>query len=145
MLINRSRLGYAIRVTGLNAMFARYSGIHVNKVVLAAQLIAGALAGFGGANEMIGMYNRFQYQGLTQYGFDGVIIAIIAKNNPAFVPVGALFLAYIRVGADIMNRSSDVPLEVISVIQAVIIMLIVANKFLGKLRNRALIRLSLGE
>ena len=145
VLINRSRLGYAIRVTGLNAMFARYSGIHVNKVVLAAQLIAGALAGFGGANEMIGMYNRFQYQGLTQYGFDGVIIAIIAKNNPAFVPVGALFLAYIRVGADIMNRSSDVPLEVISVIQAVIIMLIVANKFLGKLRNRALIRLSLGE
>lgn len=142
ILITKSKLGYEIRISGHNRFFAKYAGINVNKSVLMAQLIGGALAGFGGATEMLGMYTRFQYQGLTQYGFDGMIIAIIAKNKPSVVPFAALFLAYIRIGADIMNRNSDIPLEMISVIQSIIIMLVVASMFLSKFRQKFLVKLS---
>lgn len=145
LLLNKTKLGYEIRMVGKNKNFSKYTGIKVAGTIMAAQVIGGILAGFGGASEMLGMYNRFQYQGLTQYGFDGMIIAIIAKNNPAVVPFSAFFLAYIRIGADIMNRTSDVPMELISVIQAVIIMLIVAKRFLNKLQQKRIVEMSKNE
>jgi simple sugar transport system permease protein len=140
LMIYRTKTGYAIRIVGQNDRFACYNGISVNKTILLAQMFGGILAGFGGASEMLGMYTRFQYQALTQYGFDGMLIAIIARNNPAVVPLAALFLAYIRTGADIMNRNSDVPLEIISVIQSVIIMLVVAKMFLNKFKHEQIVK-----
>ncbi len=142
IMMYRTGLGYAIRTIGQNKNFAKYAGMGVGGVVLLTQVIGGALAGFGGAAEMIGMYNRFQYQGLPQYGFDGMLIAIMAKYNPALVPVAAIFLAYIRTGADIMNRTSDVPYEIISVIQSAIIMLVVAKMFLNNLKHKQIVKYS---
>lgn len=139
-LMYRTGLGYAIRTIGQNKNFAKYAGMSVGGVVLMAQVIGGALAGFGGATEMTGMYNRFQYQGLPQYGFDGMLIAIMARYNPALVPLAAVFLAYIRTGADIMNRTSDVPYEIISVIQSAIIMLVVAKMFLNNLKHKQIVK-----
>lgn len=141
-IMYRTITGFEVRIVGRNEKFASYVGIHVRKAILLAQMLGGALAGFAGATEMLGMYTRFQYQGLTQYGFDGMLIAIIARNNPLIVPVAAIFLAYIRTGADIMNRNSDVPLEIISVIQAIIIMLVVAQMFLSKYKHRMIVRYS---
>ncbi len=142
IMMYRTGLGYAIRTIGQNKNFAKYAGMGVGGVVLLTQVIGGVLAGFGGAAEMIGMYNRFQYQGLPQYGFDGMLIAIMAKYNPALVPVAAIFLAYIRTGADIMNRTSDVPYEIISVIQSAIIMLVVAKMFLNNLKHKQIVKYS---
>lgn len=142
IMMYHTGLGYAIRTIGKNKNFAKYAGMGVGGVVLLAQVIGGALAGFGGATEMIGMYNRFQYQGLPQYGFDGMLIAIMAKYNPALVPVAAVFLAYIRTGADIMNRTSDVPYEIIAVIQSAIIMLVVAKMFLNNLKHKQIVKYS---
>ena len=142
LTLYRTKLGYSVRMIGHNEHFSRYSGMKVGGTLLVVQLIGGALAGFGGATEMIGMYTRFQYQGLTQYGFDGMLIAIIARYNPALVPIAAVFLSYIRTGADIMNRTSDVPMEIISVIQAGIIMLIVAKKFLNTFEYKQVVNQS---
>lgn len=144
-MMYRTKLGYSIRMVGQNPHFAKYAGIGVGGTLMSAQLIGGGLAGFGGATEMLGMYTRFQYQGLTQYGFDGMLIAIIAQYNPAVVPVAAFFLAYMRTGADIMNRNSDVPLEIISVIQAIIIMLVVAKMFLNKFKHKQIVKYSKQE
>ena len=58
----------------------------------------------GGAVEQLGMYKRFEYSGLSGHGFDGVMIAVIAGNNPKYVPIAALFLAYVNVGAETMAR-----------------------------------------
>lgn len=140
IMMYRTGLGYSIRTIGQNRNFAKYAGMSVGGVVMITQIIGGALAGFGGATEMVGMYNRFQYQGLPQYGFDGMIIAIMAKYNPALVPVAAIFLAYIRTGADIMNRTSDVPYEIISVIQSSIIMLVAAKMFLNNMKHKQIVK-----
>ena len=142
LFLYRSKAGYAIRMVGMNSNFAKYSGISVMGTILGCQLIGGFIAGVGGAVEQLGMYNRFQYQSLSNHGFDGIMIAILARYNPKFVPIAALFLAYIRVGADVMARTSDVPVEIVNIIQAVVIMFVAAERFLEGWRHRRIVAAS---
>lgn len=132
----RTKWGYEIRMTGENQKFAHYSGINTFKVILLSQVIGGAIAGIGGATEVLGMYSRFQWQSQPGYGWDGIIVAILARNNPLLVPVGAIFLAYLRVGADLMARTTDVQSEVIAIIQGIMIMLIAAERFLAYWKHK---------
>jgi simple sugar transport system permease protein len=136
LFMQKTRWGFRIRLTGANASFSRYSGIDTNAVVVYSQVIGGFVAGIGGSIELLGMYTRFSWQSLPGYGWDGVIVAILARNNPLFVPVAAFFLAYLRIGADIMSRYSDVPNEFVALIQGTIIILIAASSFLAKYRHR---------
>jgi len=134
----RTKWGYALRMTGSNREFAHYSGMPVRKVVVWTQIAGCAIAGFGGAVELLGMFNSFRWVASPGFGFDAIIVAVLAKLNPWMVPVTALFLAYIRVGADILNRSGDVPFEIVSVVQATVIILIAATGFLRHLKQKTL-------
>lgn len=142
LVVYKTQWGYALRTTGLNEKFARYSGIKVGSVIIAAQVIGSALASLGGSVEMLGIYSTFKWADTPGYGFDGVIIATLARNNPLYVPLSAFFLAYIRTGADILNRSTDIPAEIISVVQATIILLIAAKAFLNKWKQRQIVKVS---
>lgn len=142
LLMYKNKLGYEIRMTGQNQKFAKYSGINTIKVMLTAQLIGGFLAGVGGATEILGMYTRHEWASTPGYGWDGFIVATLARYNPAMVPIAAFFLAYLRVGADAMSRYTDIPSEVVIIIQAIMIVLISAEGFLsmkkykrGELKN----------
>ncbi len=139
LYLRRSRGGYAIRAVGMNMNFARYAGIPVASVILSCQLLGGLIAGAGGAVEVLGMYERFQYQALTNHGFDGILVAIMAKYHPKLVPVSALFLAYVRVGADIMARMTDVTVEIVYLIQAVIILFVASERFLAGWEHRRIV------
>ncbi len=135
----RMSMGYKIRMVGENREFARYSGIKIFRVAMASQLVGGFFAGLGGALQVGGMYTRYKWVALPGYGWDGIIISILARNNPIFIPLAAFFIAYIRTGADIMARgNSGVPTELVSITQGVIIILIVARQFLAGYRNKTL-------
>lgn len=136
----RSKGGYEIRVIGRNQAFATYSGLPVKKVMMKAHLIGGFLAGMGGAVEVLGMYNRFQYAGNTNLGFDGIMIGIMAAYNPKLIPLCAFFYAYVKEGAAILARSSDIPVELVNIIQAIIMMLVVAERFLYKQKHAMMVR-----
>ncbi len=140
IFLYKTKWGYEIRMTGENMNFAKYSGIKVNKVILYASLIGGFLAGMGGSVEILGMYTRFQWERSPGYGWDGMMVAILAKKNPALVPFAAFFLAYLRIGADVISRTSDVPVEFVNVIQAIVIMFIAAEMFLSGMKHRAITR-----
>ncbi len=129
--IYKTKWGYELRTVGDNIEFAKYSGIQTTKVLIVSQFIGGALAGIGGAVEMSGMYRRFLWDVPMSYAWDGVIIALLAKNNPKYVPFAAFFLSYLRIGADLMSRRGDVDNEIIAIIQAVMILLIAAERFLA--------------
>lgn len=136
IFVYKTKWGYEIRLVGSNLEFAKHTGINTAKVIIMTQMLAGAIAGMGGASEKLGMYTRFGWADAPTYAWDGVIIAILAGNNPKFVPFAAFFLAYIRVGADIMSRKSDVPNELIAIIQGIIILLITAERFLYVVKQR---------
>ncbi|MNI36981.1 D-allose transporter subunit [compost metagenome] len=140
LFMYKTRWGYELRMTGANREFAEYSGIKTGRVIIYVHLLAGLIAGIGGSVEVLGMYSRFQWNALPGYGMDGALVAMIAKNSPIGVVGAALFLAYIRVGADMMSRYSDVPSEMIAIIQAIILLLVSADQFLKFWKNRMLLK-----
>lgn len=134
--MRRTKWGYALKITGENQTFARYSGIGVGGVILASQFIGG----IGGAVQVLGMYERFQWSTLPGYGFDGIIVAILARKNPIFVPIAAFFLAYLRIGSDAMSSATNVTNEIISIIQSIIILFVSAKVFLDAYRQRMVVK-----
>nr|WP_315021301.1 ABC transporter permease [uncultured Aminipila sp.] len=145
VFLYRTKTGYSVRILGQNKDYANYSGIKVAKVIVISQLAGGAVAGLGGAVEVMGMYGRFQWTSLPGYGWDGVIVAILAGNKPQLVPIAAIFLAYLRIGANVMARSGDVPSELITVIQAVMIILVTASALLSHIKKKVIIKEALSD
>jgi simple sugar transport system permease protein len=135
-------LGYEIRMTGQNPHFARYGGIKVLKIIILSQVFGGFIAGMGGMTEIMGIHRKYPWQNTPGYGWDGIVVAIIGRNNPLLIVLAALFLSYLRVGGQILNLQSDIPAEMITIIQSVIIMLITAEAFLAKWKYRMIIKQS---
>ena len=139
VFMNKTSIGFKSTLVGKNRNMAEYSGISSDKIIFLTQAIGGMLAGIGASVELFGMYRRFQYSSLPGYGWDGVLIAIVAKNKIQYVPIAAFFLAYLRIGADIMSRTSDIPFEIVNIIQAVMVLLISATAILSGLKKKMVI------
>lgn len=140
LFIYKTKSGHKIRTMGQNHKFAEYAGISAGMMIIMSQVIGGGLAGAGGAIEIMGMYSRFQWTSLPGYGWDGIMLAVLARNKPQFIPIAALFLAYLRVGSATMASGSNVPKEVITVIQSIMIILITASALLERIRKRQLVK-----
>ncbi len=139
LFIYRTKWGYSIRMIGINQDFAKYSGIKVAGIVIGAQMIGGFISGLGGAVENLGRYDTFLWRDLPGYGWTGVTIAILAKNNPAYVPVAAFFLAYLSRGCELMGSFAGVPSELFDIIQSVIFLFFAADQFLAKYRQKIVV------
>ncbi len=140
LFMYRTKWGYAIRMIGINQSFAQYSGMQVGTVIILSQVIGGMLSGMGGSIEVLGRFSTFLWRELPGYGWLGITIAILAKNNPIFVPFAAFFIAYLNKGCDLMATYSDVPSEMIDIIQAAIFLFFAAEQFLAKYRQRIVVR-----
>jgi simple sugar transport system permease protein len=132
--------GYEIRSTGFNDRFARFGGINVFKVIILCQVILGFLAAIGGTTEIMGIHRRFVWQDSPGYGWIGIIVAIIGRNHPLLIIPASFFLSYMQVGGRVLNLMSDVPAEMITVIQSIIILLITAEAFLSQWKYRITLR-----
>jgi len=135
-LTDKSQFGYKLKVTGINIRFARYSGIRVTAIILSSQFIGGAIAAVGGATEMLGIYQRFLWNTPVAIVWDALLIVLISNSNTVFIPLSSFFISYIRVGADMMSRTADVDTQIVAIIQAVIILLISAERFMYFLKRR---------
>lgn len=140
LFLYHTKWGYAIRMTGENSNFSKYTGINTTKAILMSQVMGGAIAGLGGAAHILGSQQRFNWEWRPGYGWDGIIIAIIAQYNPKYIPMGAFILAYLRIGSDIMSRTTDVPNEVVALIQGIMIVLIAASGFLESYRKKLVVK-----
>lgn len=128
----RTSWGLKLRLVGHNARFAEYAGIKANFIMVSAMTASGALGGLLGAMFVQGQaYGKLLVQFEGNLAFEGILIAIVAKNRPLAVPFVALFYGYLRQGALIMGIRTDVPTEVISVVQAIIILLVASSFKLG--------------
>ncbi|MCR4854687.1 MAG: ABC transporter permease [Erysipelotrichaceae bacterium] len=138
-IIYKTNFGYEARTVGQNPEFARFSGINVGKVIILGSLIAAIFCGLGATSEINGYYRRMEWDNPTGYGWDGIMIAILAGNNPLLVIPGAAFLAYIRTSADVLNMTSNIPTEIVNVVQQVVIVMIAAKGLLSKSMNKAIV------
>lgn len=136
----RTRWGYGIRMTGMNQPFVMYSGMNVAAIIIIAQVLGGFLAGVGGGLEQLGRYQYYNWTALPGYGWTGITVAILAGNNPAYVPMAALFMSYLTRGCTLMSTYCNVPSQLISFIQAVIFVFFAAERFMSGYRQKLVVR-----
>lgn len=141
----KSRIGTKIRISGSAPEFARYSGIHMTGTLIFTQILGGIFFGMGGIVDCFAVYDRYQYGALTNYGFDGLMVAVLARKKPLFIPLAAFLLAYIRTSAAILNVTSNLPIEFVYIMQAIVIMFVAAEDFLKKSKNRVIFNYSQKE
>ena len=145
LFVYRTRWGYAIRMIGINQDFSRYSGMKVASVIVLSQVLGGFLAGIGGGIEMLGRYKTFSWSSLPGYGWTGITIAILAGNNPCFVPLAAFFMAYLTKGCELMATYANVPSQLIDIIQGVIFLFFAAEQFLSGYRQKLVVKFAQEE
>lgn len=122
-------VGYEVKMLGLNPYFASYGGVNKTKVLLFSMFISGGLAGLAGTVEVLGTQYRFVDGALTGpgYAWTGIMATLLANSHPIGTAVTAIFLAALETGAMGLERNTDVPLEIASVIKAVLILFISAK------------------
>lgn len=140
-VFRRTRLGYQLRMTGLNPEFAAYGGISVQRMTLLAMAASGALAGLAGTVQVLGIDFRFIDNTLTAagYAWTGFIAAILAQGNPALVVLTGIFMAALEVGAAGMQRNTQIPLQIADIVQAGIIFMIAVRLRVGQWLRRVLL------
>jgi simple sugar transport system permease protein len=127
-VFNRWKVGYEWRLSGQNSLFARLGGCKVDKNFTTIMLVTGALAGLAGGLLVMAGPHRF-LKGLgANYAWDGVMIAIVANNGLVATLLYGMFFAAIQTGALGMELITNVPSEISQVLQAVLVLVIVASR-----------------
>jgi len=130
VILQKTTLGYEVRTSGLNPSAAESGGIKVKRVMVLAFVISGAIAGLGGAGEILGVHYRF-IQGFSPgYGFDGLAVALVGGLNPIGVLLAAVLFGALRSGGMLMTRATHVPLDIVIIIQALVIIFVAAPSFI---------------
>ena len=118
-IINRTTLGFKLRAVGFSNTAAQYAGIDTGKSFLTAMAFSGALAGIGGAVQLMGMSGRIsQFSGQEGYGFQGITVALIASCIFAGIFYGAM-----KYGGGKLSLV-NAPAEVVDIIMGIIILFI---------------------
>ena len=136
VVLRKTHFGYELRATGSNPQFARYAGIDTDRFTVLPMLLSGGLIGLGGAIQIAGR-TRSCFTDLTAgLGWNGIAVALIARNNPLGVIPAALFYAYLNAGARAAMINSDVSIELANVISSVIFYLVTAEAAFAFIRRR---------
>ncbi|HBZ09651.1 MAG TPA: ABC transporter permease [Bacillus bacterium] len=140
MMLYKTRLGYEMRLVGQNIDFARYGGIKTRRIIILSVMISGALAGLGGIIELMGVHGTYKDSFSINLAFDGIIIALLARNNPIAVLLAALFYAYLQVGGQVMQAESDVSRELAVIIQVLLVLFVSAQAVFNYLKQRSIMK-----
>lgn len=125
-ILFKTTWGYEIRSVGLNMNASKYAGMNITVVMVAAMTLSGALAGLGGASEILGVYWRQSQALSTGYGFDSIALALLAQNHPLGVILTALLFGFLRNGSKVMQLQAGIPIYIINILQAFIILFLAA-------------------
>lgn len=131
-LLARTRWGFSVRVIGLSEGAARYARLNVPARVLAVLCCSGALAGLAGAGEVLGIHHRLQEGLAVGLGYDGIIVAWLARGSPLAVPLAAFSLGALFVGADQLQTSLGLPASIGQVLEAALLLGYLAGDFLSR-------------
>jgi simple sugar transport system permease protein len=135
VLIRHTTYGFGLRIVGGNARAAKLAGLPVNRLVIAACFLGGAAAGLAGMVEVAAVHGNANASLIAGYGYTGILVAFIARQNPlAIVPV-AILLGGISASGGMLQRRLDLPDATVLVLQGVAFLMILASEtFYGRLK-----------
>ncbi len=135
----KTTLGFEVRTVGSNPDAAKYAGINVKRAIILTMAISGALAGLAGAIEVTALNYRHELGFSIGYGFDAIAIALLGKTNPWGVVLAAILFGAMRNGGTRMQFLTQIPVDIISVIQALILLFVAADaivRYIYRVRAR---------
>ncbi|MEW5817937.1 MAG: ABC transporter permease [Spirochaetota bacterium] len=127
LFLYKSHWGYEMRMCGLNREFSRYGGINVSRYLVFPMVLSGALHGLAGGISILGTYGVCLKGFSVGMGWNGIAVALIAKNNPLGVIPAAIFFAFLEAGAKAAMLHSDVTFEIAAIAQSFIFYLVTAQ------------------
>ncbi|MBF8984771.1 ABC transporter permease [Lutibacter sp. B2] len=127
-IIKKTSFGYNFKMVGENSIFSRYAGLANKKYMIRAMVISGALCGIAGCFEVYGVHYRFLQNISKGYAFDGMLVALIVRNNPLGIIFMSLFFAMLKTGSISMEVATGIPSELMLVIQSIIILFIAGEQ-----------------
>ena len=128
ILMRHTITGFAVDIVGGNLRTARMSGLSVGRLVVLVCFIGGAAAGLAGAVEIVAVHGRVSSSLVAGYGYTGILIAFIARQNPAAIIPVAILLGGIRASGGLLQRWPDLPDATVLVMQGTIFVVILASE-----------------
>lgn len=131
-VLSRTTFGYEVKTVGANPDAARYAGMRPRRLIVLVMTICGALAGLAGAGELLGIAHLTQTSYATSVGFDSIAVALLGRSSPVGVLLAALLFGGMRAGASLMQINAGIPKEIVDVLQATILLFLVANEVIRR-------------
>ena len=128
LLIEKTTLGYEMKVVGFNKRAASCNGISVIKNIILSSFLSGGLAAMAGVIEVLAVQKKLLEGISSNCGYTAVLIALIATNNPLGVLVVAILYSAMQVGANSMQRQLGVPSAISSILIGLVVLMILARK-----------------
>lgn len=132
----KSKTGYEMRMVGLNKDFAAACGIPITRSYVLAMTMSGAIVGLGGAIMICGFFGRFLGSFSSGYGWDGMMIALLAQNHPLGVIPASLFYGALANGALAMQSATGVSQEVVVMVKGAMVFFVTVTVFIQTIRRR---------
>ncbi|HUE98245.1 MAG TPA: ABC transporter permease [Anaerolineales bacterium] len=126
-MLNKTTLGFEIRTVGANPDAAKYAGVNVKRTIILTMALSGMLAGLAGSIEVTGLNYRHELGFSIGYGFDAIAIALLGKSHPLGVVLASILFAAMRNGATRMQFLTQMPVDLISMLQALILLFVAAD------------------
>jgi len=131
-LLYRTTWGFEVRAVGANPDAARYAGMRPKLITIATMTFSGALAGLAGTSVLLGVTHSMTSSFGTTVGFDSIAVALLARSNPLVIVPAALLFGGMRAGAGLMQIKAQIPVELVDVLQATILLFLVASPVLRR-------------
>jgi simple sugar transport system permease protein len=133
----RTTRGYQMRVIGLNSSAGQYAGMNIKTNSILSMFLAGGMAGIGGSMEIMAVQFRLLQDFSSNYGFDGIAVALLGNNSPIGIALSGILFGALRSGSGKMQMLAQVPSAVIYMIQGFIILFVIGRELfnLSKLRK----------
>ena len=129
-VMRRTTFGFGVDMAGGNIRAAQISGLHVGKMLLIVCFIGGAAAGIAGMIEVAAVHGRANVSLNAGYGYAGILVAFLARHNPAAIIPVAILLGGIQASSGLLQRSHDLPDATALVLQGIIFVIILASESL---------------
>ena len=131
-VLYRTTLGFEVRAVGANPDAAANAGMRPRWITVLSMTVAGALAGLAGTDVVLGVTHQMTSSFGTTVGFDSIAVALLARSEPLGIIPAALLFGAMRAGASLMQIKAQIPVELVDVIQATILLVLVATPVLRK-------------
>ncbi|MQY07391.1 ABC transporter permease [Actinomadura macrotermitis] len=124
VVINRTRFGFDLKVSGLSPTAAQASGVSAARMIVITMVASGAVAGLIGMPELLGASYEYSLNFPAGLGFTGITVALLGRNHPVGIALAALLFAFLDQTSDVLQEV-DVPKEIVGVMQGVVVLTVV--------------------